>query len=264
MSDFLEFFEKESKGNSEPTSLFIISPPKVGKTELATHLPNSFLIDLEGGSEAYKARKINIVKKALEDKKSKLETLSWVIKELRALPVDKLPDYLIVDTTTALEEIAEELAVKDYKASPMGKGFTGTDITNLPNGGGYGLLRTAFKTIYSNLRPCCNKAIVFLGHVKSASINKNGQDLNAKDVALTGKIKLLFTADMDANAYLYRKGGSNENYLSFVTNEQDLFTGTRADYLAGREFLISEKKDGKLTTHWDKIFPSIKEKVKVK
>jgi hypothetical protein len=262
MSEILDLLNKDQIGTGEPTAMFIVSQPKVGKTEAFLQLPDSFLIDVENGSKTYTGKKFNVRQYAAEKGMSNLNALAWCISELTKLPQEKKPRFLGVDTTTALEDIANELALNNYKQTAMGKGYTGKDITNLAQGAGYGWLREAFKTIYDNLKLCVRDGgcVIFLGHAKSGSISKNGQDLSAKDVALTGKIKMLFTSDMDANGFLYRKGNSNENIISFITQEQDLFSGTRMPYLAGKEFLFSKKdKDtSKLTTCWDTIFPSLK------
>lgn len=252
-----EFLGKKKSGNPEPRKLFIISQPKVGKTILAAQLPNSFILDLESGTKSYDCASIDIRKEALISKKSELEVLSKAVEALKNLPNLEKPDYLIVDTTTALEDLANILALKKYKQTAMGKAYTGADVCNLPQGAGYGWLREAFKLIYDEFDLCCNKCVIYLGHAKTGSINKDGKDLTAKDVSLTGKLKTIFTSDMDANGFLYRKGNTNENWISFITQEQDLFSGSRTKYLAGKEFKISEIKDEELITYWDVIFPSL-------
>lgn len=265
MSEILDLLSKDQIGSGEPTTLFIISQPKVGKTEAFLQLPDSFLIDIENGSKTYTGRKFNVKQHASDNKISNRQALSWCMGELMKLPDNQKPRFLGIDTTTALEDIAADLALENYKQTAMGKGFTGKDVTNLAQGAGYGYLREAFKLIYDNFKLCVKNeggCVVFLGHSKSGSINKNGQDLTAKDVQLTGRIKTLFTSDMDANGFLYRKGTSSENYISFVTQEQDLFSGTRMPYLAGKEFMFSSKNKvtGALTTHWNIIFPSLLKK----
>lgn len=164
-------------------------------------------------------------------------------------------DYLIIDSATELEDMAKNLAGQMYKATPQGKTWTGTDITTLPNGAGYNYVRQAFDRLYNSFDGLYNKSLILIGHVKSASILKNGMELQAKDINLGGKLKFIVAADMDGIAYMFRKQNSNENILSFKTSEQDLATGSRCKHLAGKEFLISEKSpEGVLTTHWDKIF----------
>lgn len=258
--DIKKFLEVRKAENPEPRKVFIISQPKVGKTILAESLPNSFVIDLESGTESYNCASIDVRKEAVNQKKTELEILKSAVDALKDLPKEEKPDYLFIDTTTALEDLAGVLALKLYKQTAMGKAYTGTDVCNLPQGAGYGWLREAFRTIYDQFDLCCNKCVIYFGHAKSGSINKNGQDLTAKDVSLTGKLKTIFTSDMDANGFMYRKGTTNENWISFITQEQDLFSGSRTQYLAGREFKISEKdpKTGKLTTYWEEIFPSLK------
>lgn len=77
----------------------------------------------------------------------------------------------------------------------------------------------------------------------------------AKDIALTGKLKLIMTAQCDAIGYLYRnKENMNQVVVSFKTNELDLATGARPKHLRGQEFVLSELKDDEVVTHWDKIY----------
>lgn len=65
---------------------------------------------------------------------------------------------------------------------------------------------------------------------------------------------MITAADMDAIGLLYRNKGTNENIISFKTNEQNLVSGSRCHHLSGQEFIISEMKDNNLQTHWNKIF----------
>lgn len=247
------------KSNTQnPRKLFIFGPPKTGKTELCTHLPNHLLIDLEDGSEYVSGTKINVVKEAKEAGVGVLDILKQItdsIAEENRKNGGPIYDYGILDTSTALEEQAKELALMMYKSTNIGRSFKGTDIYNLPQGAGYGWTREAFQKIYSSFEGLFAKSLILLGHVKSASIVKDGKDLSARDINLTGKLKTIVAADCDAIGYLYRNKGTNENILSFKTNEQDLATGSRSPHLRGNEFLISElQDDDTLITHWDKIF----------
>lgn len=71
-------------------------------------------------------------------------------------------------------------------------------------------------------------------------------------------MKGIVTSDADAIGFMFRSKESNQNILSFKTSETDLATGSRQPYLSGREIIISEKVDGKLITHWEEIYPSLK------
>ena len=257
--------------NVDPKSVFIFSQPKVGKTSLTESLPNHLLIDVEGGSSYVNAVKINIPELAAEmypeeNRHNKLAAQLTTYK----MVVDKLReeifkgknvspyDFLVVDTTTKLEELATELAAQMYRNTPMGKAWKGSDITNLPNGAGYGWQREAFSMMYTPLLTLCNKAVILLGHTKKSSITKEGKELSAQDINLTGKLKIIVAADVDAVGFIYRDRSGSKNIISFKNHEQDLATGARPAHLANQEFVISEKVDGKIITHWDLIFPSLK------
>jgi hypothetical protein len=242
-----------------PKKLLIFSQPKVGKTESALKLPNCFLIDLDDSADFYGGLFLNVQKLANEKRISLADAYYLVVTELKKAVAannnNPVYDYIAVDTTTQLEEIAKEVALIMYKNTPIGKNFTGNDVLTLPNGAGEGYFRAAFERLYSALDGCYSKALILLGHVKSASIQKNGQDLAARDINLRGKNKLIVSSQMDAIGYLYRDKGTNNNVISFKTNEQDLATGSRCPHLSGQEFILStQNPDKTLTTYWDKIF----------
>jgi len=239
--------------------MLIFSHPKVGKTSNLMKLPNSLLIDLEDSSDFYEGRSINLKKIARENKAPLFEVLKSVIVELKSS--DKKYDFIIIDTTTVIEDIANSYATEMYKKTTVGKRFEGTDVVaELERGGGYLWLRKAFVEIYSKFYGLSNKCLILLGHVKASSITKNGKELSVKDIDLTGKLKRIVSSDMDAVGYMYRKTNTNCNYLNFMSSEDDLMTGSRLNSLSGKEFLLSEVNDKNiLKTFWENIFPSIKE-----
>lgn len=172
--------------NINPRRLFIFAAPKVGKTSNVATLPNSLLIDVEDGSEFLEsAVRLNVKRRALEERKSPLTVLREISQALAKR--DVVYDYIILDTATELENIAKELALHLYKTTLMGKNFDGNDILTLPNGGGYMYLRDAFEKLYNLFDPYPNKCLILLGHIKKASILKDGKELNARDVDLTGE-----------------------------------------------------------------------------
>jgi len=248
--------------SKDPRRLLIFSPPKVGKTSLVTKLPKCLIVDLEGSSPFFDGMFVDIVKIAEEKNISKLDAFKEVINALNEQKIKNknIPvyDYIATDSASALEDLARDLANIMYKNTPMGKGFSG-DVLNLPNGAGYGYLREAFEQLYGYFDRFYKKGLIILAHTKSSSINKNGQDLSCKDVSLTGKLKQIVTSEMDAIGFLYRNKGTNENYLSFKTNEQDLASGARPVHLRQKEFLISKLLDnGELETHWENIYLDLK------
>lgn len=252
------------QGELEPTRMLIFGQPKIGKSSLVLNLPNSLLIDLESGSKFYTGMKIDIKEEALKEKMNPISYYLKVAEAIKKANQDagkKVYDFIIIDPLTVLEDMATTYATSEYKKSAIGKNFTGSNIVKeLANGAGYGWQRDCFEMLYKAYDGLAEKCLILLAHVKTASIQKKGESLNAKDVNLTGKLKLMVTGDMDASGYLYREKSSNQNILSFLTDEQDLVTGTRIPRLSGKNVLISEMKDGQLVTYWNKIFPSIDKK----
>lgn len=251
----------------DPRRLFIFSQTKVGKTEAAVQLPDSILIDLEDGSEFVTATKVNL-KKTLEEHNLKnptqsmtlLQGLEAVAKDIKAKNAEKgtfVFKYGIIDTATALEDLANEYACHLYKATEIGKNWKGSDITTLPKGAGYNWLRIAFEKLYSIFDGLFGECLILLGHTKNSSITKEGKELSARDINLTGKLKHIVSANVDAIGYMYRDKETSQNILSFKTSEQDLATGARPKHLRGQEIIISEMVDGTLETYWNRVFTKL-------
>lgn len=97
-----------------------------GKTSLLSTLDNNLIIDLEDGSDYVEALKIKI---------HNVNELNNLCKEI--IKAGCPYKFITIDTVTALEEIAKPLALNMYKASPLGKNYTGNDILSLPMGAGY-------------------------------------------------------------------------------------------------------------------------------
>ena len=136
MSIDLKLPIKSEKAKSKnPRKLFLFAHTKCGKTSNASLLPNNLIIDLEDGSDFCEGMFVNIKKIARENNISVLQALKEVTTQLRA--AEHRYDYITIDTASALEQYAEQLAVILYKKSPMGKNYMGTNvITDLANGAG--------------------------------------------------------------------------------------------------------------------------------
>lgn len=239
------------KKQQSPRKTLIIGHPKIGKTEACASIPNSIVLDLQSGTTYAPGKSYDIKLLALENQISKLDMYAHACAMLKEEP----PEYLTVDTATEVEALAWDLAFIKYKASAVGKNFKGTEVKSLPNGAGYMWMQLAMETLMDMLNGCYTKGLIFTIHPKNANILKAGQDLQARDINLTGKLKTIFTGEMDAIGFMYRNKGTNENMLSFKSDERDLASGARPKHLRGKEFIISVlEDDGTLTTHWDKIF----------
>ncbi len=227
--------------SKSPRKLLIYSQPKIGKSSALAELSDSLLIDLERGTDFLDAVKVQAT--SIED----LVNIGKAIQE-----AGKPYKYIIIDTITKLEDMCMPLAIKNYQSSPMGKNYTGTNITTLPQGAGYAYIREAFQKVITYIETLAER-IIYVGHLKLSAIELGGKEVQASGVDLLGKSRNMMCADMDANGILYRDG--NKTILSFKTTPGDTTCGARPDHLRDKEIVLSEMDEkGKLTTHWNKIF----------
>lgn len=237
--------KKSAPLSQNPKNLILFSKPKVGKTELLAGLEDCLIIDLENGTDYVEAMKVKA--SSVKD----IKTIGQAI-----IQANKPYKYIAVDTITALEEMCIPYAEQLYSNTPMGKNwFTkgkaeyGT-ILNMPQGAGYPYLREAFSKVIEYIKTLAPH-VILVGHVKDTVIDKNGTDVNALELDLTGKIKRITCANSDAIGYLYRKG--KQNILSFNTTD-DIACGARPIHLRNKEIVVSEMTDKGVVTHWDQIF----------
>lgn len=231
-----------------PKNLIIFSRPKIGKTSAMVQLPDSLLIDLEKGA--------GFVKGVIYDE---INNVNDIFQLGLAIKEANYPyKFICVDTITKLEEYATDYAEYLYASTSMGKNWFAIhkkkygSILNLPDGAGYGYLRTAMIKIVDFIKTLAPN-IIFSGHVKDSRINKDGSDFTALDLDLTGKISRIIAANSDGLGYMYRKDNT-QNYISF-TAASDTFCGSRSPHLNNQDILISELlEDGTLKTYWDKIY----------
>jgi hypothetical protein len=242
--------EKLKADTKSPTKLLIFSKPKVGKTSALAQLDNALIIDLEKGSSFVEALKYDIQTMAEKNNRSPLQELKELCKAIKE--AGKPYKYIVVDTVTKLEDMVLPLALQMYKATPQGKSYDGQNVLHLPNGAGYQYLRDALFTVLYEIYSCADK-IILLGHLKSKVLEKNGKEVNSADVDLTGKIKSMISADVDAIGLLYRET-SNKNILTFKTTD-DVICGARSTHLKNQDITLSEViLNNELKTYWDKIY----------
>ncbi len=231
-----------------PRRMFIYSAPKSGKTTAVTFLKDYLLIDLEKGSDFLDAVKVKV---------NSVSEISMLIKALKANPH---PYKIgIIDTTTKLEEIVLPYAADLYRATPMGAKWgrlvDGTtdfnaNILTLPSGGGYLYLREAFMKV-SNALSSCFERMIYLGHLKDKMLEKDGKEVSARDIDLTGKLKNIACANSDAIGFMYREG--NQTIISFKASQHGI-DGARPEHLRNQAIPVLEYTDGVFKDNWDQIY----------
>lgn len=223
-----------------PKRLVVYSKPKTGKTTAFAGLENNLIIDLEEGTDYVEALKVKVSNLA------ELRELGTKIIE-----AGKPYKYVTIDTVTVLEDLIKPLALRNYKATPMGRSFNGDDVLKLPNGAGYFYMREAFFQVLDYIDTFA-EYIILSGHIKDKQVDDKGEQVMAANIDLTGKIKSLICANADAIGYMYRKG--NQTLVSFKSNDE-VTCGARPEHLRNQEIaLVESSEDGKLTYNWDKIY----------
>lgn len=252
--------------NPNARDLVIVANPKTGKGTILgdfTTKYNAIVFDLEkGGYDYITARKISIY----EQETSTLEGFNNYIKYRNLLLENKGKyDYLIIDGISDLDTLSEIGGTKLYMSSPVGKAFNrkaGVElkpddpeyrsVTTLPDGNGFQWTRKWFLdqiAIFQQISPYR----LYAAHIQDKLIKDIGkEEVSASEIALTGKLKTIFTSRVTALAKLVVEG--DQRYLNFQVLNDSIIAGSR-DPLLKDKILISEKgKDGVIKTFWENIY----------
>jgi hypothetical protein len=234
--------EKVKGTRVNPEFCIISGFSKCGKTTSLSLLDDNLIIDLEKGTAYLDALKVDV---------DGIRAYNDVVLALRA--EKKKYSFITIDTGTKLEDIAQELALLNYKATPIGKRFEGgaRDIQNLANGLGWGLIREAYRDLLSWIKPFCD-TLILVCHVKDSSLQKDGEEITMMDLDLTGKLKRMMAADAGAIGIMYRR--KNQSILSFKGGDS-FMVEARPEHLRGKEFVVLESDaNNVVTANWSQIF----------
>lgn len=232
--------------STNPQYLVLYGLPKAGKTSCLAQLENNLIIDLEGGSQfidamAVQARTIN--------------DLGEIAQAIRAKNTEVGHNFykrITIDNATRLEDICMSYACTLYRKTELGKNWKGDDVTTLARGAGYKYLRDAVKKVIDMFKDLCDEFIL-VGHVKDSITDKDGEEVNAKEIDLVGKLGKIICGMADAVGYVYRK--DNETHISFKSGGDGTIMEARARHIAGKDVVIATgNDDGSITTYWDKIY----------
>lgn len=265
-----------------PEHLVIYSKPKMGKTDLVSRLPDCAIIDIEGGSKYVKGY-THVVK---DPKGDPMETLKNLDKCLDWLIKERPYQYVAFDTMTELDDLSEIGGTYDFMNSPQGKKWNRIDdeliqkypqlaaakgqiiphtsplflpITTMGEGYGYRWTRNNYSRYFEKMKICADR-VIFICHIKDKFIDtKSGDQVQGREINLTGKLKGITTSFADTIAYLHR-GKDGNTYLSFQAGEA-VAEGTRRRGLSGKDILIGEwdkTQEDYSAVHWNLIYPDIK------
>lgn len=232
--------------STNPQYMVLYGLPKAGKTSCLAQLEGNLIIDLEGGSQfidamAIQARTIN--------------DLGEIAQAIRAKNTEVGHNFykrITIDNATRLEDICMSYACTLYRKTELGKNWKGDDVTTLARGAGYKYLRDAVKKVIDMFKDLTDEFIL-VGHVKDSITDKDGQEVNAKEIDLVGKLGKIVCGMADAVGYVYRK--DNETHISFKSGGDGTIMEARARHIAGKDIVIATgNDDGSITTYWDKIY----------
>lgn len=226
-------FEPQEAVKLVPETMLLYGLPKCGKTTALAELPNHLIIDVERKSDFVKCNRIQppvgIKPVAL---------FEWLKQVAKAIEDAGRPyDYVVIDTASLIDEASEWKGTFDYMDSPQGRGFNRVDgkgspalkptdpgydsVHSIGDGYGYRYSRKAMTDFYDMFKNISKVCTIFVCHVKDKIITtKAGVEVLTMDISLTGKVKNIFTRDVDAIAYVYFKGGKLN--ISFNGNEDKL------------------------------------------
>lgn len=232
--------------STNPKYLIIYGLPKSGKTSAVAQLENNLIIDLEGGSTFIDAMSIQC---------RTISELGEAAQAIRAKNEEvgkNFYKHITIDNATRLEDICLSFAAQLYRKTELGKNWKGDDVTTLPRGAGYKYLRDAVKKVIDMFKDLCDEFIL-IGHVKDSIIEKDGEEVTAKEIDLVGKLGKIICGLSDAVGYIYRKG--NETHISFKGGTDETIMEARAKHIAGKDIVIATgNEDGSITTYWDRIY----------
>ena len=240
--------QKVPATSTNPQYLVLYGLPKAGKTSAVAKLENNLIVDLEGGSKfidalAIQARTINDLGEIAQAIRAKNEEVGHNFYK-----------HITIDNATRLEDICMSYACTLYRQTELGKNWKGTDVTTLARGAGYKYLRDAVKKVIDMFKDLCDEFIL-IGHVKDSITDKDGEEVNAKEIDLVGKLGKIVCGMADAVGYVYRK--DNETHISFKSGGDGTIMEARARHIAGKDVIIATgNEDGSITTYWDRIYKS--------
>jgi hypothetical protein len=232
--------------STNPQYLILYGLPKAGKTSALAQLEGNLIIDLEGGSKFIDA--LAIQARTIND----LGEIAQAIRAKNAEVGHNFYKRITIDNATRLEDICMGYACTLYRKTELGKNWKGDDVTTLARGAGYKYLRDAVKKVIDMFKDLCDEFIL-VGHVKDSITEKDGQEVNAKEIDLVGKLGKIVCGMADAVGYVYRK--DNETHISFKSGGDGTVMEARAKHIAGKDIVIATgNDDGTITTYWDRVY----------
>lgn len=221
-----------------PSSLILFGLPKVGKTTELAKLPNILLVDPERGSDFVDVMKIQPPKDI-----KPVALFKWMKAVAKKIKDDgRHYDFVAVETMSFLDEISEWVGTYNYMNSPQGASFNRErdskgqaikhgkmlmpddpayeSVHSLGEGYGYRYSRAVMNELLDAYKDLGRICTIFVCHVTDKFVisKQSNTEVRAIDLSLTGKVKHIYSREVDAIGYIWNKGGQAQ--ISFKGNEE--------------------------------------------
>jgi hypothetical protein len=239
-----------------PERLLLYGPPKIGKTDILTWLPDTLILEGTPRDIAmYRTRWLPIT-----DYKQFMDTGAAVMakmarnREEGKLGKDVYPyRFMAIDTMTDVEDIiirhlTTETIAREKKrpADKQNKDVFDPlfSVMDLPYGAGVELVRNKMLNTIDSISMIAPRS-VYIAHVKDKLIGEiANQQVKVEEIALMGKLPGIVASRMDAIGFLFRDK-DNKLMVSFNTPGEKSSMKSRFKWLAGKTIPFS----------WEAIFP---------
>jgi hypothetical protein len=103
-----------------------------------------------------------------------------------------------------------------------------------------------------NMAEAVFETVILAGHVKDKDINKDGEDMTERSLALAGKLPAILCSKVDAVGFMFRQ--ENKTIIDFKTSES-LLVGTRCKHITNKQVtVITSDEENNLTVDWSEVF----------
>ncbi len=271
-----------------PTLLLLSGMPGLGKSSLIaglnTKTHKALHIDLQGGAAHVGGNIWNIKKIADDNGWSLAQALKSAIKTLKEKNKENgkpVYDFVTIDPLASLKPVIVTLGTRYYNESVIGKAaakkaaeekfgpgikftpdqlkpFYSKDVVADIGQNGWNFLNMGWKELFEDLLSLAGKCTIFIAHTKYNTLKKTElSELSVKEIDFWPSYLLELVGTASDSASLMRR--ENEVIASFVFNDNHSHFKSR--HFDGQEIVLSTKEGNTITTHWERIFPFLAEKV---
>jgi len=270
---------------THPTLLVLSGMPGLGKSSLIKGLNTkkykALHIDLQGGAAHVGGNIWNIKRLAEDNNWSLAQALRIAIKTIKEKNRENgtpIYDFVTIDPLASLKPVIVTMGTRYYNESLLGKAaagkaakekygdqkftpdqlkpFLSKDVVADIGQNGWNFYNMGWKEIFEDLISLAGKCTIFIAHTKYNTLKKTElTELTIKEIDFWPSYLLELVGTASDSASLLRR--DNQVIASFVFNDNHVHFKSR--HFDGEEIVLSTKEGNTITTHWERIFPFLKE-----